>query len=214
MREAVFPAGECNARARETVSVDAKTGAAVKKDTETSGLARVDWDRLYVVHYPDPRLRKTCARVTEFDARLAALAERMLALMHAGKGVGLAAPQVGILQRLIVVNPTGQPGDDHIYVNPAIRDPHGSVEAEEGCLSLPGVDVQVRRAQRCRLTAQDVRGNPLDVELTDLPARICQHETDHLNGVLILDRMGPSDRIATRKTLRALEEQYKSAAAR
>jgi peptide deformylase len=165
---------------------------------------------LRIIHYPDPRLRQLSAPVTEFDGELEALVQRMLALMTQGKGVGLAAPQVGVNRRLIVVNPTGQPEDNRVFVNPAIRDPHGSVEAEEGCLSLPGINVQVRRAQRCRLTAQDLNGQPIELEIEDLLARVCQHETDHLNGVLITDRMGPSDRIATRKTLRALEDQYGS----
>ena len=169
---------------------------------------------LYIVHYPDPRLRKICAPVAEFDADLAAFVERMKELMSKGKGVGLAAPQVGINTRLIVVNPTGQPDDTRVFVNPVIHEPHGSVEAEEGCLSLPGVNVQVRRAQTCHLTAQDAQGRPLELELDGLLARICQHETDHLNGVLIIDRMGPTDRIATRKTLRALEDQYKSGLAK
>jgi len=70
--------------------------------------------------------------------------------------------------------------------------------------------VQIRRAQRCRVVAQDLDGNPLELEVEDLVARACQHETDHLNGVLIIDRMGPSDRIATRKTLRALEDQFRT----
>ena len=165
---------------------------------------------LRIIHYPDPRLRRACEPVTEFDGALAALVERMLALMETGKGVGLAAPQVCVTQRLLVMNPTLEPGATLVLVNPAIHDAHGSAEAEEGCLSLPGVNVQVRRAQRCRVTAQDLQGRPIELELDDLPARVCQHETDHLNGVLIIDRMGPSDRIATRKTLRALEDQFQS----
>ena len=148
--------------------------------------------------------------MTAFDGALTALVERMLALMETGKGVGLAAPQVGVTQRLLVMNPTGEPGATQVLVNPAIHDAHGSAEAEEGCLSLPGVNVQVRRAQRCRVTAQDLQGRPIELELQDLPARVCQHETDHLNGVLIIDRMGPSDRMATRKILRALEDQFQS----
>jgi peptide deformylase len=173
-----------------------------------------DFKKLRVIHYPDPGLRQVCQPVTDFDGHLAALAQRMIELMEAGKGVGLAAPQVGVNRRLIVMNPTGQPDDRRVLVNPAIRDPRGSVEAEEGCLSLPGIDVQIRRAQRCRVTAQDLEGRPIELELEDLPARVCQHETDHLNGVLIIDRMGPGDRIATRKILRALEEQHNSGRSR
>jgi len=169
-----------------------------------------DLDNLYVIHYPDPRLRQVCTPVREFDDRLAALVKRILELMETGKGVGLAAPQLGVRQCVFAMNATGQPGDEQVFVNPAIREPHGSAEAEEGCLSLPGVNVRIRRAQRCRVTAQDIQGRPFELELEDLPARICQHETDHLSGVLILDRMGPADRIATRKTLRALEESHKT----
>lgn len=167
-------------------------------------------NNLRIIHFPDPRLRNKSTPVSEFDGELAALVERMFALMETGTGVGLAAPQVGLNRRLIVVNPTGDPADNEAFINPVIREPHGSEEAEEGCLSLPGIRVQIRRAQTCRLVAQDLQGRPIERELDDLMARVVQHETDHLNGILIIDRMGPSDRIATRKTLRALEEQFHS----
>jgi peptide deformylase len=170
----------------------------------------IDLDNLAVIHYPDPRLRKTCKPITRFDDDLAAFVERMLELMHAGKGVGLAAPQVGVLKRMFVMNHTGDPKDDKVLINPEIRDMHGSREAEEGCLSLPEVYAHVRRASRCRIVAQDVNGDPIDMEGEDLLCRIWQHETDHLNGVLILDRMGPSERVATKKRLKELETDYKS----
>jgi peptide deformylase len=133
----------------------------------------------------------------------------MLELMHAGRGIGLAAPQVGVLKRIFVMNPTGQEQDDMVFVNPEIRDMHGSAEAEEGCLSIPDVYVQVRRASRCRIVAQDPSGKPIEREGEDLLCRIWQHETDHLNGILILDRMGPGDKIATKKRLKELEAAYK-----
>ena len=174
---------------------------------------KIDLARLAVVHYPHPALRQRCAPVTEFDDELRALVAKMTELMRGQKGVGLAAPQVGLPMRLFVMNATGQPGDDRVYVNPVIRDQHGNEEGEEGCLSLPTVHVQVRRAVRCRMTAQDVYGNPVEEEISELVARIMQHETDHLNGVLIIDRMGPSDRMATKRTLRALEDQYQNGVA-
>jgi peptide deformylase len=170
-----------------------------------------DLKDLRIIHYPDPRLRKRCEPVTKFNGELRALIARMLELMESGKGVGLAAPQVGLDKRLLVMNETGQPGDERALINPKIHNPEGSAEAEEGCLSLPGINVQVRRAQRCRIEAQDEFGTPVEFIAEDLLARIIQHETDHLNGVLIIDRMGPSDRIATKKTMRALEEQFKTA---
>jgi len=172
---------------------------------------RYDLKNLSVVHYPDPRLRKTCLPVTEFDGDLAALAQRMLELMRAGRGVGLAAPQVGLLLRMFVMNGTDDPEQDAVYINPVIRAREGSAEAEEGCLSLPGVNVRVRRAQRCRIDAQDLRGQRVSIVGEDLVCRVWQHETDHLDGILIVDRMGPSDRIATRRTLKALEEGYAGA---
>lgn len=165
-------------------------------------------DSLTILHYPDAHLRKPCREVSAFDGQLAALAERMFALMNEARGVGLAAPQVGVLIRMFVMNLTGEPDDNAVFVNPVIRDAQGTAEAEEGCLSLPGINVQVRRAASCRIVAQDLKGEPVENESAELQGRIWQHETDHLNGVLILDRMGPSDRIATRKTLKALEEGY------
>ena len=170
-----------------------------------------DHSNLRIIHYPDRRLRQQCEPVTRFDAVLAALVERMVELMGTGNGVGLAAPQVGLLKRLFVMNPTGKPGEHRVLINPTIHDLHGSAEAEEGCLSLPGINVQIRRAQRCRVTAQDLTGRRYELQAEDLVARVCQHEADHLNGVLIIDRMGPTDRIATRKTLKALEELQGSA---
>jgi peptide deformylase len=169
-------------------------------------------DSLHIIHYPDPHLRESCKPVTEFDGELVALVERMATLMVQGKGVGLAAPQVAITRRLFVMSPSGKRDDLRVFINPQIHEPSGTVEAEEGCLSLPGIDVQVRRAQRIQVAAQDLHGKSFTLELEDLPARIVQHETDHLNGVMIIDRMGPSDRIATRKTLRALEENFRSRA--
>jgi peptide deformylase len=169
-----------------------------------------DLDEFSIIHYPDPRLRQRCETVDEVDGDLAALADRMFELMYEQKGVGLAASQVGVLKRLFVVNMTGEEKDRQVFVNPVLRDRQGSVEAEEGCLSLPGVNVNVRRSKRCRIEAHDLQGNPLELEAEDLVCRCWQHELDHLDGVLITDRTGPSDRMAVRKVLRSLEEGYGS----
>lgn len=165
-------------------------------------------EKLTILKYPDPRLRKKCAPVTEFDESLAALAARMLELMKAAPGVGLAAPQVGVLKRFFVANLTGEPGADQVYVNPEILDREGAHEAEEGCLSLPDIYVTVRRARKCRIRAQTLSGAPIDRVAEELEARVWQHEVDHLDGRLIIDKMGPSDQIATRKLLKSLEAQY------
>lgn len=164
-----------------------------------------------IVTYPDPGLRKKCApvRKEEFDQSLADLAQRMLEIMKANRGVGLAAPQVGVNRRLFVCNPTGEPGDDHVYINPVLSELTGSVEGEEGCLSLPELRVLVRRAKRCKIQALDVQGEPIETEADDLMARIWQHETDHLDGRLILDRMNAAEKIANKKLIAQLEESFK-----
>ena len=167
-----------------------------------------DWSKLEIIHYPDPRLRQRCEPVTEFDADLAALAKRMLELMRAHNGVGLAAAQVGVPLRLFVMNTTEDAANDKVFANPELLDLTGAKESEEGCLSLPEVRVQVRRAQRGKLRAQDLKGQTVEIEADDLTARVWQHEIDHLNGVLIIDRMGPSDKIATKKLLRELELEF------
>jgi peptide deformylase len=135
-------------------------------------------EKLRIVLYPDPALRKKCKPVEQFDEELAALADRMLKLMRDAKGVGLAAPQVGVLLRMFVCNPTGEPGDDQVWFNPVLPNLEGMAEAEEGCLSLPNVNVPKRRAQRAVIEGYDAAGNPKRAEGSDLVARIWQHETD------------------------------------
>jgi len=159
--------------------------------------------------YPDPRLRKACAPFEKFDDTLRTLAEEMLQIMTAKRGVGLAGPQVGILRRIFVCNPTGQPADAQVCVNPEILDRVGSAEAEEGCLCMPGVYVPVRRATRCVIRAYDVEGRPFERSAEGLLARIWQHETDHLDGVLILDRTSTVGKMAVRSLLRELEKKHK-----
>lgn len=162
-----------------------------------------------IVHYPDPRLRKKCVSIEQFDHSVAALAERMLQIMHEGRGVGLAGPQVGVCRRIFTCNPTGEPEDDLVLINPELSDLTGAAEAEEGCLSIPDVLVTVRRAQRCCLRAFDVHGQPIELQAEDLLARIFQHETDHLDGRLIIDMMNGTDRIANKKRLAELEARYR-----
>ncbi|MBI4578148.1 MAG: peptide deformylase [Planctomycetes bacterium] len=163
---------------------------------------------------PDPRLRQVCEPITKFDDRLAALAQRMIELMRQGNGVGLAGPQIGVCRRIFVSNPTGEPADSLVFVNPELVDLTGSVEAEEGCLSLPDIRVVMRRARRCRIRARHVTGEPFEMEAENLLARIWQHETDHLDGRLIIDRMNPTDRIANRKKIAELEAAYARTARR
>lgn len=165
-------------------------------------------DTLQIIHYPDPRLQRKSKPVKDFGPDLERLGRQMLDLMRVSQGVGLAAPQVGVLERMFVCNPTGQPQDDLVLVNPELHDLEGVAVAEEGCLSIPDVKVHVRRARRCRVVACDPHGRPVEFVATDLLARICQHETDHLNGRLILDYMDEASRIGNRRLLRQLEDAY------
>jgi peptide deformylase len=166
------------------------------------------FDDLAIIVYPDPRLQKVSVPVERFDEWLADLAAKMLSLMRDAKGVGLAAPQVGINQRLFVMNATGEPADDLIIVNPQLSDMDGSAQDEEGCLSIPELRVQIERSKHTRLQAMDVRGNPIERVSDGYEARIWQHEFDHLNGILLIDRMGTVARALHRGLLRDLEAQY------
>ena len=162
-----------------------------------------------IVRYPDPRLRRKCEPVEVFDESLTALVERMFEMMQEERGVGLAAPQVGVSRLLFVCNPTGKPEDNALYVNPKLSDLVGAVEGEEGCLSFPDVRAMVRRARKCRIQAQDLAGRPFEQIGEELLARIWQHETDHLHGRLIVDRMNDTDKIANKKLLTDLEADYR-----
>jgi len=166
---------------------------------------------LKIIKYPDPRLKKVSQPVTTFDQTLKELAKGMIDVMHATRGVGLAAPQVGQNLRLFVMNPTGEPTDDRIYVNPTLSDAQDEEEGEEGCLSIPNLTAKIWRSKTLRMTAQDLEGQPIEETATGFVARIWQHETDHLNGTLIIERMGPVARLAARRILKELTEEYEAA---
>ncbi len=167
-------------------------------------------EKLRIVLYPDPVLRKRCSAVTEFDQPLADLAQRMLSLMHEANGVGLAAPQVGVPIRMFVCNHLGDCEQDTVWVNPVLSDLEGVAEAEEGCLSIPGINVPKRRATKAVITACDLDGNSIQTTATDLLARIWQHEADHLDGVLVIDGMSEMVELANRRVVRQLEADFKA----
>ena len=167
------------------------------------------YEDLKIILYPDPRLKKVSKPVETFDPALKELAARMFHLMREAKGVGLAAPQVGLNIRLFVMNPTGEPQDDRVYVNPVLVDGHGEEEAEEGCLSLPEIHTNVVRFKDMKMTAQDLDGNRFEEAASGFIPRVWQHEFDHLNGTLLTDRMGAVARMAARRTLKELEEKYR-----
>ena len=152
--------------------------------------------------YPDPVLRLEAQQVQDFDDDLKQLVERMARLMQDARGVGLAANQVGVLRRVFVLQPEDEP-EPRALVNPSIVErSEESGEDDEGCLSMQGVVVSVERPVRVRLEASDEEGNPVTLELEGLPARVAQHELDHLDGVLILDRTSAEDRREAMAVLR------------
>ena len=151
--------------------------------------------------YPDAALRMKAKEVTEFDPYLMQLVERMITLMADAQGVGLAATQVGVLQRVFVFDLEGE--GTKAVVNPRLVDSSSETETEEeGCLSLEGVRVPVERSTRITVEGVDPSGEEVGFELEGLGARVVQHETDHLDGVLIIDRTTDDARREALATLR------------
>src|SRR5215469_12517349 len=143
-----------------------------------------------IVFEPDPILRKVAKKVTELELKMPLtqqLIDDMIETMHAAPGIGLAAPQVGIGKRIIIVH-VGEDDGPYAVINPAIEDHQGEAIATEGCLSIPGIVGDVKRAERCTVTGLDRKGRKFRLEADGLVARCFQHEVDHLDGVLITDK--------------------------
>jgi peptide deformylase len=174
-----------------------------REELEAELVARREAALAQVVKFGDPVLKSKASPVAEFGPELRGEAERMIAIMRDGMGVGLAATQLGILRRLLVFQaaPGGEPT---VLVNPRVEWlSEDVVVAEEGCLSLPRVALEVERPLHARVGGFDAEGEPLRIEASGLEARVLQHEIDHLDGVLILDRAPREQR---RAALRALRE--------
>lgn len=150
-----------------------------------------DPSQMSVILFPHPTLRYTAKPIKRVDAMLHQIAERMFELMYEHRGVGLAATQVNLPIRMFVMNPTGHKGEgeERVLINPVISRPRSNEEQEEGCLSLPNVNGNVIRSKTIRVNAFDLRGQELDEDFSGFEARIIQHETDHLNGMMFIDRM-------------------------
>jgi peptide deformylase len=166
------------------------------------------YEGLRIILYPDPRLKRVSKPVEKFDEKLGVLTKRMFELMREAKGVGLAAPQVAQNMRLFISNHTGKPEDDRVYVNPELFDADGEEASEEGCLSIPELHVEVTRSKDVRIRAQNLTGETFELTESGYLPRIWQHELDHLNGVLLTDRMGPTARMEHRKLLKDLEDKF------
>ena len=168
--------------------------------------ASVDPAELKIVAHPAAVLREVAKPLPKVTESVRAVAERMIELMHEARGVGLAAPQVGLSWRMFVANPTGDPGDDQVFINPVLSEATPATEArDEGCLSLPGITAEVTRPAGITIEATDEHGERFAMRSADFPARVWQHEFDHLEGVMIIDKMTKVDRMANRRALADLE---------
>ena len=159
--------------------------------------------------YPDPVLRNKTARVEKIDSSLDRLIEDMVATMHAAPGVGLAANQVGVPLQLAVIDLSSRENEEQrhpllVIINPEILAMEGSVTEEEGCLSIPDYSEKVKRAAKVKVRAQDRTGKSFEIEAEGLLAKALQHEIDHLNGLLFVDRLSPLKKNIFRRRYRKM----------
>jgi peptide deformylase len=167
-----------------------------------------------IVKYPHPALRHKARPLTSIDNRVRQHAAQMLELMYEAHGLGLAANQVALPYQMLVMNDTADPQQkEHelVCINPVIVERKGSVEAEEGCLSFPKLYQKVRRAKTVKVRAYNLEGKLVEIDGSDLRARVLQHEIDHLHGVLFIDKMGLIGQLASRGMLREFERDYRKA---
>ena len=149
---------------------------------------------LQILAYPDPRLRKVATPVAAVTPEIERLIRDMAETMYAAPGVGLAATQVDVHKRIVVIDVSEARDDLRVFVNPEIIAAEGEAECEEGCLSVPGYYERVKRAARIRVRAQDARGRPFEVETDGMLAVCIQHETEHLQGRIFVDHLSPLKR--------------------
>jgi peptide deformylase len=155
--------------------------------------------RLTILHHPDARLRRRCRDVTEFDADLARLVDDLTDTLAGSGGIALSAPQVGDPRRVSVLNLSGDGSAPDVFVNPDILVRRRWAIVEESCLSVPGVEGKIMRATRVRVRALDAAGEPFVRDLEDMDAVCLQHEVDHLDGTLFVDRLSPLRRWRMRR---------------
>ena len=164
--------------------------------------------KLEILEFPDARLRTVAKPVERFDDELRQLVDDMVETMYDAQGIGLAATQVNVHQRLLVLDVSENQDTPRVYVNPEIVASEGTETCEEGCLSVPGIYAEVSRAERITVAARDVDGEPFREELDGLHAICIQHEIDHLEGKLFVDYLSPLKR---RMVAKKLEKQRKVA---
>ncbi len=169
--------------------------------------------KLELVHYPHPTLRHVSKDLKRVDSELCDMVAQMFELMYEHEGVGLAANQVDLPYRVFVTNPSGDRDNreaEQVFINPVLRAGKGQTEAEEGCLSIPGVLGPVVRQEKITVEAYDLTGEAFCGEMEGLFARVVQHEVDHLDGKLFIDRLAPGQAAELREALEEFEIDYHS----
>ena len=168
---------------------------------------------MHIIQYPHPTLRHKSKPLRRVDAELQKIVREMFDLMYEAKGIGLAANQVDLPWRLFVVHAKSDEGDadrELVFINPVLSRGKGSDEDEEGCLSLPKMYGDVRRSAQIVIEAFSLSGEKIHLELDGMLGRIVQHEYDHLDGVLFIDRLGPTAELAVREDLDDLERRFRT----
>jgi peptide deformylase len=165
---------------------------------------------LRIVKYPHPALRYKSKPLRRVDGELKNIVRKMFDMMYQQKGIGLAANQVDLPYRFFILNLEGDPtkGEEHVFLNPVISRRHGSVEAEEGCLSFPDIYARVKRSEKIVLSAYNLDGQEVNYDLNGLFARAAQHEFDHLDGKLFIDRLSPTGLLSVKKGLGDLQLEF------
>jgi peptide deformylase len=166
-----------------------------------------------IVTYPDPILMRKAAPIEEIDNKICEIAQKMLDTMYDACGIGLAAPQIGLSKRLVVMDATGQKTGERVFINPQITEERGETIEEEGCLSFPDVMGKIKRSQYVTVTAYNLEGKKLEIKVEGLLSRVWQHEIDHINGRLFIEMMTPASRIANQQKIKEFELAYQNSSA-
>lgn len=166
-----------------------------------------------IVTYPDPILMRKAVPIEEIDNKIYEIAQKMLDTMYDACGIGLAAPQIGLSKRLVVMDATGQKTGERVFINPQIIEERGETVEEEGCLSFPGVMGKVKRSPYVTITAYNLEGKKLEIKVEGLLSRVWQHEIDHINGRLFIEMMTPASRIANQQKIKEFELAYQNSSA-
>ena len=169
----------------------------------------IDIEQCRITHFPADVLGRRAKPVEKIDDNIRRLVEKMIDIMLEHKGIGLAAPQVGISLRLFIISLDGSRENVKVYVNPTVTPTGELYSIEEGCLSVPGIYTKIRRYKKCSVTAIDLDDREFTEQAEGLYARALQHEYDHIEGMTIVNRLGQTARIIHRRQIKKLEEQNK-----